>query len=120
MYGGYVKWERGEREDGRDSLALQVSPHTPWPELEVVILVVSDQKKPVSSTAGMRDSVTTSSLLKVFENHPLLLFLLLFLLLLSPPSFSSSFFSASFTVSFSFSSSSSAYLESFHSIEQLR
>ena len=67
MYGGFVTWERGEREDGSDSLAIQVAPHTHWPELQVIILVVSDQKKSVSSTLGMRTTVQTSSLLKV---HP--------------------------------------------------
>ena len=70
MYGGFVAWERGEREDGSDSLAIQVAPHTHWPELQVIILVVSDQKKPVSSTLGMSTTVQTSSLLKVhFANY---------------------------------------------------
>ena len=25
VFGGFVKWERGEREDGQDSVAIQVS-----------------------------------------------------------------------------------------------
>ena len=25
MYGGFVKWERGQRDDGQDSIAVQVS-----------------------------------------------------------------------------------------------
>ena len=44
---------------------FQVAPDTHWPELEVLILVVSDQKKHVSSTAGMQSSVDTSSLIQV-------------------------------------------------------
>ena len=39
-----------------------------WPDLQVLILVVSDQKKAVSSTSGMRTSVETSSLINVSTN----------------------------------------------------
>ncbi|KAJ7428529.1 Diphosphomevalonate decarboxylase [Pitangus sulphuratus] len=64
MWGGFVQWQRGERPDGTDSLAHQVAPETHWPELRVLVLVVSGQKKPVASTAGMQTSVETSPLLK--------------------------------------------------------
>ncbi|XP_049662435.1 diphosphomevalonate decarboxylase [Accipiter gentilis] len=64
MLGGFVQWQRGERPDGRDSLAHQVAPETHWPELRVLILVVSGEKKQVGSTAGMQTSVDTSPLLK--------------------------------------------------------
>ncbi|NXI34065.1 MVD1 decarboxylase, partial [Galbula dea] len=64
MLGGFVQWQRGQRPDGRDSLAHQVAPETHWPELRVLILVVSGEKKQVSSTAGMQTSVDTSPLLK--------------------------------------------------------
>lgn len=40
MLGGFVEWQRGERPDGRDSLAHQVAPETHWPELRVLVLVV--------------------------------------------------------------------------------
>uniref|UniRef100_A0A8D0F7W5 Mvd1 C-terminal domain-containing protein n=1 Tax=Strix occidentalis caurina TaxID=311401 RepID=A0A8D0F7W5_STROC len=49
----------------RDSLAHQVAPETHWPELRVLVLVVSGEKKQVGSTAGMQTSVDTSPLLKV-------------------------------------------------------
>ena len=107
VYGGFVSWEKGEREDGKDSIAvqvrrreggregrgnpvtctiifislylslslslsfsfspslLQVAPDTHWSDLQVLILVVSDQKKLVSSTSGMRTSVETSLLINV-------------------------------------------------------
>lgn len=42
MLGGFVQWLRGERPDGRDSLAHQVAPETHWPELRVLVLVVRD------------------------------------------------------------------------------
>ncbi|NXM66688.1 MVD1 decarboxylase, partial [Serilophus lunatus] len=64
MLGGFVQWQRGERPDGTDSLAQQVAPETHWPELRVLVLVVSAEKKPVGSTAGMQTSVETSPLLK--------------------------------------------------------
>ncbi|KAK4814417.1 hypothetical protein QYF61_018515 [Mycteria americana] len=64
MLGGFVQWQRGERPDGRDSLAHQVAPETHWPELRVLVLVVSGEKKQVGSTVGMQTSVDTSPLLK--------------------------------------------------------
>ncbi|CAI8032897.1 Diphosphomevalonate decarboxylase [Geodia barretti] len=64
VYGGFVKWEMGEREDGSDSIAVQVAPESHWLELEVLILVVSSEKKAVSSTRGMQTTVKTSPLMK--------------------------------------------------------
>ncbi|CAG2192378.1 MVD [Mytilus edulis] len=64
IYGGFVTWDKGTNEDGSDSKARQIAPHTHWPELSVLILVVSDQTKHTSSTAGMQTTVETSELLK--------------------------------------------------------
>ncbi|XP_023701355.1 diphosphomevalonate decarboxylase isoform X2 [Paramormyrops kingsleyae] len=64
MYGGFVQWRMGTQPDGTDSVAQQVEPESHWPELRVLILVVSAERKPVGSTAGMETSVGTSSLLK--------------------------------------------------------
>nr|XP_056718372.1 diphosphomevalonate decarboxylase [Euleptes europaea] len=64
IFGGFVQWIMGERADGKDSVAQQVAPETHWPELRVLILVVSADKKSVGSTAGMQTSVKTSLLLK--------------------------------------------------------
>lgn len=63
MYGGFVKWNRGEIEDGLDSIAIQIAPEHHWPELKVLVVVISDQKKKVSSTEGMQRSAATSELL---------------------------------------------------------
>jgi diphosphomevalonate decarboxylase len=63
MFGGFVKWEKGELADGSDSRAVQVAPETHWPELEALILVASAEKKETGSTDGMITSVRTSSLL---------------------------------------------------------
>lgn len=64
MYGGFVQWIMGHQDDGKDSLAQQVEPETHWPELRVLVLVVSAERKPVGSTSGMQTSVQTSCLLK--------------------------------------------------------
>ncbi|RXM29546.1 Diphosphomevalonate decarboxylase [Acipenser ruthenus] len=65
MYGGFVQWIMGDKPDGKDSIAERIQPDTHWPELRVLILVVSAEWKPVGSTAGMQTSVQTSPLLKV-------------------------------------------------------
>ncbi|XP_045845209.1 LOW QUALITY PROTEIN: diphosphomevalonate decarboxylase [Meles meles] len=64
LYGGFVEWQMGERADGKDSVARQVAPESHWPELRVLILVVSAEKKPTGSTVGMQTSVETSPLLR--------------------------------------------------------
>lgn len=53
----------GKAADGADSTAQQIFDHTHWPDLEVVVLVVSDHAKKTSSTLGMETSVATSPLL---------------------------------------------------------
>lgn len=40
LYGGFVQWIMGQRDDGKDSLAQQVEPETHWPELRILVLVV--------------------------------------------------------------------------------
>ncbi|XP_013857376.1 diphosphomevalonate decarboxylase [Austrofundulus limnaeus] len=64
MYGGFVEWKMGSREDGKDSVAQQVEPESHWPELRILVLVASAKRKPIGSTSGMQTSVQTSLLLK--------------------------------------------------------
>uniref|UniRef100_A0A671UWE3 Diphosphomevalonate decarboxylase n=1 Tax=Sparus aurata TaxID=8175 RepID=A0A671UWE3_SPAAU len=64
MYGGFVQWIMGQKDDGKDSIAQQVEPETHWPELRILVLVASAERKPVGSTSGMQTSVQTSCLLK--------------------------------------------------------
>jgi len=63
LYGGFVKWQKGSKKDGSDSIAIQVADEKHWPEMRAVILVVSDKEKDTSSTSGMETSKTTSPLL---------------------------------------------------------
>jgi len=64
LFGGFVKWERGQKDDGTDSYARQIAGHEHWPELVDIVAVVSDSKKKVSSRAGMRQTVKSSLLYK--------------------------------------------------------
>lgn len=62
LFGGYVAWRMGEKEDGSDSMADLVAPASHWPEMRALILVASAAKKGVSSTSGMQQTVGTSGL----------------------------------------------------------
>lgn len=52
VFGGFVEWHRGERSDGRDSIAEPLVPVDHW-DLRVVVAIVTSQPKPVSSRSGM-------------------------------------------------------------------
>lgn len=54
----------GTAEDGADSKAYQVAEREHWPDMQALILVVSDEKKTTASTAGMQLTVQTSHLLQ--------------------------------------------------------
>ncbi|KAI8980368.1 diphosphomevalonate decarboxylase [Pilobolus umbonatus] len=69
LFGGFVAWEMGTKADGSDSLAVQVSPESHWPDLQALICVVSDAKKGTSSTAGMQSTIKTSTLMNERINH---------------------------------------------------
>ena len=64
IYGGMVVWRRGEREDGKDSYSEQLFDEKYWPELIDNIVVLSQDKKKVSSRAGMKQTVETNPLYK--------------------------------------------------------
>eukprot|EP01104_Vermistella_antarctica_P013538 TRINITY_DN4115_c0_g1_i1.p1 TRINITY_DN4115_c0_g1~~TRINITY_DN4115_c0_g1_i1.p1 ORF type:complete len:401 (-),score=112.04 TRINITY_DN4115_c0_g1_i1:351-1526(-) len=60
MYGGFVAWRLGEKEDGSDSLAEQICDEKHWDGMQVLVLVANDAKKDVGSSVGMQISVKTS------------------------------------------------------------
>lgn len=62
LFGGFVQWNKGQ--DHGTSKACQVVDHEHWPEMRVVICVISDHQKDTSSSEGMRRSAQTSELLK--------------------------------------------------------
>lgn len=57
-----MAWDHGSSPDGTDSCARLVAPRSHWSEMRALILVVSAEKKGVSSTTGMQETVKTSSL----------------------------------------------------------
>ena len=61
IFGGFVQWIAGT--DSETSIAKQIVDHKYWPEMRVLILVVSDKQKETASTAGMQNSVKTSALI---------------------------------------------------------
>ncbi|KAH7148358.1 GHMP kinase [Dactylonectria macrodidyma] len=62
LFGGYVAWRMGDKDDGSDSKAELIAPASHWPEMRALILVASAAKKGVSSTSGMQQTVATSGL----------------------------------------------------------
>jgi len=74
LYGGFVAWEAGTKADGSDSYAVQVAEEAHWPEIVILVLVVSAHRKPIGSTDAMQISVQTSDLLKARRPASLLNF----------------------------------------------
>ena len=52
IFGGFAEWRRGERADGRDSIAEPLAAPEHW-DLRVVVAVTDPSRKPVSSRDGM-------------------------------------------------------------------
>eukprot|EP01043_Picozoa_sp_COSAG02_P068649 COSAG02_NODE_11473_length_1717_cov_15.145374_1_plen_123_part_10 len=44
LYGGFVRWQKGEEPDASDSMAVQVASESHWPELRALVLVASAAK----------------------------------------------------------------------------
>ena len=59
IWGGWVLWDRGSKESGEDSHGQPLADPDHW-SLCMIIAVVSDQKKAISSTSGMLQSAQTS------------------------------------------------------------
>ncbi len=60
VQGGFVRWNRGRRSDGRDSFAEQVFTAAHWPELRLLVAMVSREEQEVTSRDGMKNAVKTS------------------------------------------------------------
>lgn len=66
VVGGWAHWQRGTREDGHDSYAVQLFDEGHWP-LRIFVLVVSKTAKKVSSTQGMRRCAESSPFWDAFQ-----------------------------------------------------
>lgn len=59
IYGGFVEWEKGEKEDGSDSFAVPIAPQEHW-DLRIAAVVLDEEEKDISSRVGMKRTVDTS------------------------------------------------------------
>ncbi len=59
LWGGYVRQERGERDDGKDCLARQLHPAEHW-DLRMLVAHTARGPKATGSTSGMAQSAATS------------------------------------------------------------
>ena len=61
LWGGWVHWPKGKLSDGSDSHGIPLYDENHW-DLSVIVAVVDDQKKPISSRDGMLRTQQTSPL----------------------------------------------------------
>ncbi len=59
VYGGFVEWLKGEKDDGSDCYAVQLEPPGYWSDLRIVVAVVTLSEKKVESRFGMTKTVET-------------------------------------------------------------
>lgn len=59
IYGGYVEWKKGERIDGKDSVANQLLPEDHW-DISILSVMVASKQKKISSREGMKRTLETS------------------------------------------------------------
>ena len=59
IYGGFVEWEKGNKEDGSDSYAVEIKPQEHW-DIRVAAVVLNETEKEISSRVGMKRTVETS------------------------------------------------------------
>jgi len=70
IFGGFVEMHRGERSDGRDSVARPLAAAADWP-LEVVIAISERGRKSVGSTEGMQRTARTAPFYAAWvDNQP--------------------------------------------------
>ena len=65
IFDGWVEWRMGERDDGLDSHGVQLAPANHW-DVRMVMAVVSEKQKPISSRAGMMDTQRTSPMYRAW------------------------------------------------------
>jgi diphosphomevalonate decarboxylase len=58
IFGGFVEWHRGERPDGRDSIAEPILAPTGW-DVRMVVAVTSSARKAISSSDGMQRALSS-------------------------------------------------------------
>jgi diphosphomevalonate decarboxylase len=64
VFGGFVRWNRGTKEDGSDSDAEQIADEKHWKDFVDIAMIVSSSRKRKTSRATMKQTVATSPLYK--------------------------------------------------------
>ena len=59
IFGGFVEWLKGKKEDGSDSYARPIADENYWPEFRIIASILTEKKKKVGSRAGMAQTVET-------------------------------------------------------------
>lgn len=59
IFGGFVEWLKGKKEDGSDSYAQQIVNENYWPEFRIIVTILSEKEKKVGSRKGMAQTVKT-------------------------------------------------------------
>ena len=60
IQGGFCVWRRGQAPDGSDSYASQLFSEAHWPDLRLLVTILSGEKKEITSREGMKHTVETS------------------------------------------------------------
>lgn len=63
---GFVKWMKGTAPNGSDSFAASLAGTDHWPEISMIVTVVSSSEKKISSRAGMKQTVKSSPLYRAW------------------------------------------------------
>lgn len=58
VYGGFSEWEKGIREDGSDSYAIQIADQNYW-DIRMLVVIIENKQKEKGSTEGMEETVRT-------------------------------------------------------------
>ncbi len=59
IYGGFVEWQKGKKDNGEDSYAIQLVKENYW-DVRMMVVIIDDKQKDKSSTDGMKETVETS------------------------------------------------------------
>ncbi len=59
IFGGFVEWHCGQKDDGSDSFAESIVDKDYWSDFRMIATIVQSKKKPVSSRGGMAQTVAT-------------------------------------------------------------
>lgn len=60
IFGGFVEWVKGENDDGSDSFARKIASENYWPELRMIVAILTTNSKKIGSRSGMELTVKTS------------------------------------------------------------